>query len=84
MTSAFVTRDGSGWIPEYATAINATTCVGCGRCFKICWRGVMHLHGIDHAGEILGLCAGKGDDLDGELNQPTRPRPNWRFEAGQC
>ncbi len=32
----FVTRDGTPWIPEYLTAIDAELCIGCGRCFKVC------------------------------------------------
>ncbi|WP_353642748.1 hypothetical protein [Mesorhizobium sp. WSM2239] len=79
-----MTRDASGWSPEYATAPNAKTCIGCGRCFKICWREVMDLHGMDDAGESSALCAGEGDDFDGAFNQPTRPMPNFRFDARQC
>ncbi|AZO34197.1 MAG: ferredoxin III, nif-specific [Mesorhizobium sp.] len=69
MTGAFVTRDGSPWTPHYLTAIDRATCIGCGRCFKVCSREVMHLHGVDDAGEILGICAGEDDDFDGELNR---------------
>ncbi|MER9209517.1 ferredoxin III, nif-specific [Mesorhizobium sp. M0771] len=68
MTSTFTTRDGSGWMPEYLTAIDGRTCIGCGRCFKVCSREVMQLYGVDDAGEILGACDGE-DDFDGELNR---------------
>ncbi|RRH94542.1 ferredoxin III, nif-specific [Mesorhizobium tamadayense] len=69
MRSTFITRDGSIWVPEYLTAIDGKTCIGCGRCFKVCSRDVMHLHGVDDAGEILGICDGQDDDFDGELNR---------------
>ncbi|MER9357846.1 ferredoxin III, nif-specific [Mesorhizobium sp. M0514] len=69
MMSTFTTRDGSGWVPEYLTAIDGTTCIGCGRCFKVCSREVMHLYGVDDVGEILGACDGQDDDFDGELNR---------------
>ncbi|CDX53019.1 putative ferredoxin-3 [Mesorhizobium plurifarium] len=69
MTSAFVTRDGSKWMPQYLTAIDGTICIGCGRCFKVCSREVMHLYGVDDAGEILGPCNDEDDDFDGELNR---------------
>ncbi|MER8628059.1 ferredoxin III, nif-specific [Mesorhizobium sp. M1143] len=68
MTSRFTTRDGSGWVPEYLTTIDATTCIGCGRCFKVCSREVMHLHGVDDTGEILSTCDAEDHDFDGELN----------------
>ncbi len=69
MTSHFLTRDGSTWMPQYLTAIDAMTCIGCGRCFKVCSREVMHLHGIDESGEILGACDGEDDDFDGEFSR---------------
>ena len=31
---AYLTRDGSAWTPEYLTAIDASKCIGCGRCYK--------------------------------------------------
>ncbi|MGX9120424.1 ferredoxin III, nif-specific [Mesorhizobium sp. BHbsci] len=68
MTRPFVTRDGSSWMPDYLTAIDGTTCIGCGRCFKVCSREVMHLYGVDDAGEILGICDDE-DDFEGELNR---------------
>ncbi len=71
MTGAFLTRDGSNWMPEYLTEIDGTTCIGCGRCFKVCSREVMHLYGVDDAGEILGICddEDEDEDFDGELNR---------------
>ncbi|MQX96113.1 ferredoxin III, nif-specific [Sinorhizobium medicae] len=69
MISSFVTRDGSRWMPKYLAAIDGATCIGCGRCFKVCSREVMHLHGIDDAGEILGPVDGEEDDFGGELNR---------------
>ncbi|TIV72444.1 MAG: ferredoxin, partial [Mesorhizobium sp.] len=56
MMRTFTTRDGSLWMPSYLTSIDSKTCIGCGRCFKVCSRDVMHLHGVDDAGEILGPC----------------------------
>ena len=66
----YTTRDGSTWMPEYLTKINGETCIGCGRCFKVCSRDVMHLYGVDDEGEILGQCVeGEDEDFDGELNR---------------
>ncbi|BBE71962.1 ferredoxin III, nif-specific [Oharaeibacter diazotrophicus] len=67
---SFTTRDGSAWTPSYLTAIDARTCIGCGRCYKVCSRDVMHLHGVDEAGTILGKIEdGSDEDFDGELNR---------------
>lgn len=36
-----LTRDGRAWIPAYLDSIDAAACIGCGRCYKVCGRGVM-------------------------------------------
>ena len=51
--SSHLTRDGSPWTPEYIEAINTDACIGCGRCFKVCDRGVLELKGITEEGEIV-------------------------------
>ncbi|MDY6815234.1 MAG: ferredoxin III, nif-specific [Pseudomonadota bacterium] len=37
------TRGGSEWIPTFITALDEETCIGCGRCFKVCPRNVFDL-----------------------------------------
>ena len=49
------TRDGRDWVPEYLTAISDETCIGCGRCYKVCGREVMVLRGITEDGDIVDL-----------------------------
>ena len=67
---AYLTRDGSAWTPEYLIAIDASKCIGCGRCYKVCLREVMHLHGVDDSGTVLGkVTEDDDDDFDGELNR---------------
>ncbi|RWX08426.1 ferredoxin III, nif-specific [Rhizobium hidalgonense] len=61
MVDSFVSRDGSSWLPEYLSTIDAS-CIGCGRCFKVCSRDVMHLGGIKVSGEIIGAGDGADDD----------------------
>lgn len=78
---AYLTRDGSAWMPEYLTRIDAVTCIGCGRCYKVCSRDVMHLHGVDEDGQVLGkVIEGEDDDFDGELNRMIMIVDN----AGAC
>jgi len=66
----FHTRDGSPYTPLYLTDISAETCIGCGRCFKVCPQGVMALYGVNDEGEILGAVTDDDDDdFDGDLNR---------------
>ncbi len=39
--AAALTRDGSEWTPCFLDALDHDSCIGCGRCFKVCGRGVM-------------------------------------------
>ncbi|HEX7479582.1 MAG TPA: ferredoxin III, nif-specific [Polyangiales bacterium] len=52
---SMTTRDGRTWQPAYLTAINAETCLGCGRCYKVCGRSVMTLQGVDDDGQLVAL-----------------------------
>ncbi len=63
------TRDGRSWEPEYLIAIDSKTCIGCGRCFKVCGRDVMTLKGVTEDGELVGIdgSAGEDDDDDSEF-----------------
>jgi Nif-specific ferredoxin III len=66
----FFTRGGDAWMPSYLTAIDKDTCIGCGRCYKVCSRDVMHLYGVNEDGKILGVVSEDDeDDFDGELNR---------------
>lgn len=59
------TRGGRDWTPDYLVAINPDTCIGCGRCFKVCGRDVMTLKGINDDGDIVEL----DDDEDDEIEK---------------
>lgn len=44
--SDFVTGStfgGTVWTPNYVSDLNQRTCIGCGRCFKVCPRDVFDL-----------------------------------------
>ena len=49
----FTTRDGSAWMPEYLVKIDGETCIGCGRCFKVCGQGVLEPRAVNEDGEIV-------------------------------
>ena len=37
------TRGGADWTPEFVTELDASKCIGCGRCYKVCPRSVFEL-----------------------------------------
>lgn len=81
----YASRNGSAWEPAYLTAIDAGKCIGCGRCFKVCSRDVMHLHGLDADDNMLGKVSAEEDeddedDFDGELLRKIMVLDN----AGAC
>jgi Nif-specific ferredoxin III len=49
------TRDGRTWNPSYLLAIDSETCIGCGRCFKVCGRDVLELQGVTEDGNLVSL-----------------------------
>ena len=57
-----VSRDGRPWQPSYLLAIDPETCIGCGRCFKVCGRAVMTLKGINEDGQYIDLDDEDDDD----------------------
>jgi len=38
-----ITRGGTPYTPEFVTELDASTCIGCGRCYKVCPRDVFEL-----------------------------------------
>ncbi len=78
-TTAATTRDGREWEPKYLVSISAETCIGCGRCFKVCGRDVMTLRGMTEDGELVDLEDEDYDD-DGEIEKKVMVLA----DAGAC
>lgn len=38
-----LTRGGAAWTPTFLVALDQKTCIGCGRCYKVCPRDVFDL-----------------------------------------
>ena len=38
-----ITRGGAPYTPEFVIELDASTCIGCGRCYKVCPRDVFEL-----------------------------------------
>jgi Nif-specific ferredoxin III len=36
-----LTQDGREWVPAYLQSIDYDSCIGCGRCFKVCGQAVL-------------------------------------------
>jgi Nif-specific ferredoxin III len=73
------TRDGRDWEPEFLVAINDETCIGCGRCYKVCGRNVMKLMGLTDEHELVEL-DGDEDDDDDEIERKVMKM----VDAGSC
>ncbi len=52
-----LTRGGTAWTPTFVTDLNQKTCIGCGRCYKVCPRDVFEL--VDR----------EEDELDEDLDE---------------
>ena len=46
-------RDGTLWQPMFIEEIDQETCIGCGRCFKVCVHGVLALMGMTEDDELV-------------------------------
>ncbi|MEO1090509.1 MAG: ferredoxin III, nif-specific [Pseudomonadota bacterium] len=58
------TRDGRSYTPEFLVAIDPAKCIGCGRCFKVCSRGVMRLVGVDEDGAFVEIDDEDDDEVE--------------------
>jgi len=59
---------GATWTPTFVQSIDEARCIGCGRCFKVCPRGVLELVGLDDEGQRVGI-DGDEDDDDAEYEK---------------
>ena len=56
------TRGGTPWEPSFIDALNQETCIGCGRCYKVCPRDVFDLVERDYSDD---------EDDDDFSDEPT-------------
>ncbi|MCF1182206.1 ferredoxin III, nif-specific [Marichromatium gracile] len=57
-----ITRGGVEWTPSFVITIDQTSCIGCGRCYKVCPREVFEL--IDRDELDLDEIDDDDDDFD--------------------
>jgi Nif-specific ferredoxin III len=60
---------GATWTPTFVASLDEEKCIGCGRCFKVCPRGVLELVGVGEDGEHIPLETSDEDDEDGEYEK---------------
>lgn len=53
---------GEVWTPQFVTELNQDTCIGCGRCFRVCARDVLQLVGLTDEGELVAVDSDDDDD----------------------
>ena len=54
-TFSITLPSGASWTPTFVKSIDEGKCIGCGRCFRVCPRGVLSLVGLDEDGERVDL-----------------------------
>ncbi len=63
--------DGRSWTPKFVKEINQETCIGCGRCFKVCGRDVLQLAGVTDEGDLVPVSIDLDDDDEYEKKVMT-------------
>ena len=73
MSSTFSVTLPSGetWTPTFVAALDQEKCIGCGRCFKVCPRGVLELVGLNAEGEYVRVEDEDDDDEEYEKKVMT-------------
>lgn len=65
-----LTRGGTQWTPQFATALDEEKCIGCGRCFKVCPRNVLEI--VQRALDVVDDDDDDDDDGDDSDNSFMR------------
>lgn len=53
-----LTKSGASWTPEFVESLDQENCIGCGRCYNVCTRGVFSPEEIevdDDMRMVMGL-----------------------------
>lgn len=74
-----LTRDGTPWQAHYLDSIDPESCIGCGRCFKVCAQDVLAARAVNEDGELLDA-----DDDDAERMVMTVANKGLCMGCGAC
>ena len=72
---------GEIWTPSFVASLDDQKCIGCGRCFKVCSRGVLELVGLTEDGERISVDV-DGDDDDEEYEKKVMTIANQELCIG--
>ena len=75
---------GESWTPQFVQSIDEIKCIGCGRCFRVCPRGVLELVGLDEEGQRIGLDPDADDDEEYEKKVMTVAHPQLCIGCTAC
>ena len=67
MARVAYTRGGTEYVPEFLMSIDPEKCIGCGRCYKVCGRDVMGLHGMTEDGAFVLFGSDDYEDVEDEV-----------------
>ncbi|HYN58167.1 MAG TPA: ferredoxin III, nif-specific [Rubrivivax sp.] len=70
-TFSITLPSGQTWIPSFVQSLDEGKCIGCGRCFKVCARGVLELVGLTDEGERIHVDLEADDDEEYEKKVMT-------------
>ncbi|MGC9445751.1 ferredoxin III, nif-specific [Cereibacter johrii] len=78
------TRGGTEYTPKFLISIDLKTCIGCGRCYKVCGQDVLALRGVTEEGELVD-CSDDEDDDDEILRKVmVMAHPELCVGCGAC
>ena len=85
MTAYTVTLpSGASWVPTFVQSIDETKCIGCGRCFRVCPRGVLAMIGLDEDGKRVSIDPDDDDDAEYEKKVMTLAHPELCIGCTAC
>jgi Nif-specific ferredoxin III len=76
-----LTQGGKVWTPQFAQSIDASKCIGCGRCFKVCGRDVMRLVAVGEGGALIEI---EDEDEEFEKKVMTLAHPENCIGCEAC
>ena len=71
-----LTKGGREWNPHFIEAVNPETCIGCGRCYKVCSRDVFDLK---EKSDVMDV-----EDDDEPVPYVKCPKCSWPLCSLEC